>query len=266
MTITRTGLPRDEQFYWWGPAWTKRHPQTLAQLVEREVLSADEAAVLAALFDRGVSIVVISLASGAGKSTLLDAIVQSGSQHRQRIYLRGGYETFDFLDFAQPGHSCLLVNEISPHLPIYLWGPGVGAFMHAAAEGYQLCATAHAADARSLIHLLTSPPLNVALSDVHQPKVVVSLDARGGGESAGHTVHTITAITPGTTAQATALSVIAEHGEAGMDVRLDRDALVSLLHDAGLGGAGFFEAADRFRESLTAPATGGGGANRANTP
>lgn len=262
MTMARYGQPRDEPFYWWGPVWAPQHSRTLTQLVNQELLSAREAAVLAVLYRRGASLFVISRTSGACKSTLLDAIVQSGSQYRDRIYLRGSYETFDFLDGVDVRRCCLLVNEISPHLPIYLWGGGVGRFLHAAAAGYQLCATSHAADARSFIHLLTTRPLDVPLAEVHRPKVVVTLSSTTVGEDTIYGVRSISAITPGTTPQGTALNIIAERGEPGTGVQVFPEALASFLQAADIETIGFFEEAAEFGQLLNAAADSHGAGPR----
>ncbi|CAN5733341.1 hypothetical protein BH20CHL4_BH20CHL4_06180 [soil metagenome] len=260
MTLGRYELPRGEPFYWWGPVLVQPGSQTLGQLVGQQMLSAQEAAVLAALLRRGASIFVVSLASGAGKSTLLDAVVQSGPAHRGNVYLRGAYETFRFLDECDPQRTCLLVNEISPHLPIYLWGSGVRTFLHAAGTGFQLCATVHAVDATSFIHLLTSPPLDVPLADVNRPKVVVTLHPVGSDGDVRRSVRSITAITPGTTAQATALNDIAERLEPGGPVQIFRERLASFLRVAGLEPAGFYEEVTAFRNSLSDRAGSAGGA------
>jgi hypothetical protein len=257
MPINRNTLPREEPFYWWGPAWTPRESRSLEQLVERSMLSAHEAATLAVLFQRGASIFVVSLTSGAGKSTLLDAIIRSTGAHRELVYLRGLYETFDFLDSADPCRSCLLVNEISPHLPIYLWGQGVRTVLRATADGYQLCATAHVADVESFIHLFTSPPLSVPLSLVHQPKIVVILNRRDPDREAASSVRSITAIAPGASPQATSVTVLAGHSDPDLAGRVDAAALASFLRQASLEERGFFEAVDQFRRAVTSSAPHG---------
>jgi hypothetical protein len=257
MPINRDTLPREEPFFWWGPAWTRREARSLGPLVECSMLSAHEAAILAVLFQYGASIFVVSLTSGAGKSTLLDAIIRSSGARRELIYLRGLYETFDFLDSADPYRTCLLVNEISPHLPIYLWGQGVRTALQASAVGYQLCATAHAADAGSLIHLFTSPPLSVPLPLVHQPKIVVSLRHRDAAKEAAASISSIAAITPGASPQATSVTVLAGHSDPDLTGRVDTAALASFLRQAGFEERGFFEAVDQFRRAVISSARDG---------
>jgi hypothetical protein len=238
MRFNRQTMPRDEPFYWWGPALARREPQSLPQLVEREMLSAEEAVLLSVLYRQGASIFIVSLTSGAGKSTLLDAIVQSGVEFRELIYLRGLYETFDFVDGADRARASLLVNEISPYLPIYLWGPEVRGVFELAGQGYQLCATVHAADTGPLVHLLTSPPLSVPLNLVHQPKVVVVLN---GLEQGGGQVVSVAAVTPGGTPQSTVIQRLSRSSEPGAPARIEAEALTSFLHVAGLDEAGFFQ-------------------------
>ncbi len=121
----------------------------------------------------------ISEASGAGKSTLLASLIETSTSHRKRICLRGNYETFDFLDTTDPVQTVLLLNEISPHLPAYLWGPGVHRVMECMRSGYQVLGTAHAASGPAFIHLLTSPPLRVPFDAAIQACAIVRLAEPG---------------------------------------------------------------------------------------
>jgi hypothetical protein len=96
-----------------------------------------------------------------------------------RVYVRGAYEPFDFLGdpAVVPAETALLVNEISPHLPAYLWGEGVRRVLRRRRAGYAIYATAHAADAEGLVGLLGGPPLRVPLAEVAAFDLVVAMDA-----------------------------------------------------------------------------------------
>src|SRR5262245_28755713 len=108
----------------------------LDDLVAAGSLSRELAVVLKTLVERRASIVVAAGPSGAGKTTFLSALLDHLPEATTRIYVRGCYEPFDFLRETNPASSALLVNEISPHLPIYLWGPGVRQTFEAAKSGY----------------------------------------------------------------------------------------------------------------------------------
>ncbi|HEX5498682.1 MAG TPA: hypothetical protein VFX03_05625, partial [Thermomicrobiales bacterium] len=102
----------------------------------------------------------------------------------RRIYLRGCYEPFAFLadPAAPPDASALLINEISPHLPVYLWGPGVRRALRAGQAGYQLFATAHARSVDEFVGSLAGPPLRVPLADIAALQIVAILDRPAGSE------------------------------------------------------------------------------------
>jgi energy-coupling factor transporter ATP-binding protein EcfA2 len=65
----------------------------------------------------GNSVVVAAGPSRVGKSTLADALAGELPHETGRVYVRGGYETFDFAGEIDVGRTALLVNEISPHRP-----------------------------------------------------------------------------------------------------------------------------------------------------
>jgi hypothetical protein len=131
----------------------------LPELVAEGWLSADAAESLAALVARAASIVVLGAESGAGKSRLLWAVANELTASRARVYWRGIHESLDFLDATEPGLTTILVNEISPHLPVYAWGPIVGQLARCAGHGYQILATAHAGTVMEWLELIGRPEL-----------------------------------------------------------------------------------------------------------
>ncbi len=150
-----------EPFSWWGPIWTPTESMSLDDLISAGTVSAEVAAILKTLMGCRASIVVAAGPSGAGKTTLLTALLNHLPVPTTRIYVRGCYEPFDFLGETDPATSVLLVNEISPHLPIYLWGPGVRRTLEATKTGYQLAATAHATSVEDFVYSLTNYPLRI---------------------------------------------------------------------------------------------------------
>lgn len=197
MTIGRFDAPRDKPFFWWGATERIQPVPTLADLIQRGSIGEEQAAVLLLLIERGASIFTISEASGAGKSTLLASLVEASVPSRKRIYLRGNYETFDFLGTAGPAQTVLLLNEISPHLPAYLWGTGVHRVLDCMRQGYQILGTAHAASGPAFIQLLTSPPLRVPVDAAIQAYTIVRLADPGVSESGLLHVASIAGIIPG---------------------------------------------------------------------
>lgn len=167
----------DEPFGWWGPAWQPPTPRSLSDLTAQDVLSPPAAAFLAAAVGRRASLVVAAGPSGAGKTTLLTALLEFLPPATRRVYVRGCYEPFAFLSETDPAATALLVNELSAHLPIYLWGPGVRRVLQAARGGYQLLATAHARSVAEFVYALAGSPLRVPAAEIAALDLLVLLDA-----------------------------------------------------------------------------------------
>src|SRR5215217_8012988 len=115
----------------------------MAELLRDETIDAWTAANLWAALARRRSLTVVAGASGVGKTTLLTALLDFLPQGARRIYVRGCFETFAFLadPTINPGETTLLINEMSPHLPVYLWGPAVGRVLEATQRGFNLLST-----------------------------------------------------------------------------------------------------------------------------
>ncbi|MGH2561211.1 MAG: hypothetical protein ACRDJH_19250 [Thermomicrobiales bacterium] len=171
------GRSFEEPFGWWGPIWDTPLHRSLPELVGQGVLTAEVAALLATLVAKRASIVVAADSSGAGKTTLLTAILDYLPPGSGRVYIRGCYEPFDFLETTDPDTTALLVNEISGHLPFYLWGPAVRRVFDAARRGYQLAATVHASSVEDFVHSLVSYPLHVRVEEIQSVDILVLLDA-----------------------------------------------------------------------------------------
>jgi type IV secretory pathway ATPase VirB11/archaellum biosynthesis ATPase len=153
----------EEPFAWWGPGWPAPAPRGIDDLLRDESIDSWTAANLWAALARRYSLVVVAGASGVGKTTLLTALLEFLPPGTRRVYLRGCFETFAFLSdpTIDPHETALLINEISPHLPVYLWGPAVGRILEAPERGFQLLATAHANSVLDLVGALTGSPLHI---------------------------------------------------------------------------------------------------------
>ena len=75
-----------------------------------------------------------------------------------------------------PRETALMINEISPHLPVYLWGPAVGRILEAAQRGFMLMATAHADSIHDLVRALTGSPLHIRAAQVAALEFVAVLE------------------------------------------------------------------------------------------
>jgi hypothetical protein len=165
----------NEPFGWWGYHWTPPEPRSLLWLVEREVLDVRLAAFLSLAVEARASFIVVAEPHEAGKTTLLTSLVDFLPNETQPVYLRGWYERFSFLDTLPPDSAYLLCNEISSHLPTYLWGRGVRRVFEAAAAGYPLATTMHATGATDAFEQLAGYPLDVPVEQLAVIDLVITI-------------------------------------------------------------------------------------------
>ncbi len=151
----------------------------MLDLVLDGTLTTELVALLWTCLARRASVVVAAGPGGAGKTTLLTALLDLLPAGTRRVYVRGCYESFTFLSDpdVDPRTTCLLVNEISAHLPIYLWGRGVRRVLGLARDGYVVAATAHATSVEDLVGELVGYPLRVPTAEIAALDLVVLLDA-----------------------------------------------------------------------------------------
>lgn len=101
-------------------------------------------ATLWAVVSRRRSVMLSSEAPQAGKTTALSALVDFLPDDTTGIFVRGWWEEYDWLDEIEPGTGYLLINEMSDHLPIYVWGRAARGALILAGKGWGLGATMHA--------------------------------------------------------------------------------------------------------------------------
>lgn len=164
-----------EPFGWWGYHWTPPEPRSLVWLIERGTLDERMGAFLSLAIEARASLIVAAEPHEAGKTTLLTALLDFLPPETTPIYLRGWYERFAFLDTIPPESAYLLCNEISSHLPTYLWGRGVRRVFEAAAAGYPLATTMHATSAQDVFAQLRAYPLEVPAEHLRSIDVVVTI-------------------------------------------------------------------------------------------
>jgi hypothetical protein len=157
------------------------------------------AAFLWLALEHRTSIFVAATPHEAGKTTMLTALLDFLPQNTELVYLRGWYERFDFLNEERDTSNCyLLSNEISSHLPTYLWGRGVRRLFEAAEAGYAMAATIHAEGAGEVIDLLSRYPLEVPPDKIHLVNLVLTLSYRRVKDQHLRRVIRLEGIEPGT--------------------------------------------------------------------
>ncbi|HZR98374.1 MAG TPA: type II secretion system protein E [Chloroflexota bacterium] len=157
----RVALFREHPPGWWGWPWRLPRPLTVPELIQAGSLDASLAALLWLALERRASIIVAAGPNGAGKTVTLSALLDFLPPAVRRVHLQGMAEDFSFVGAADPGQTYLLANEISDHLPIYLWGRRAQRLFELLPEGYALGATLHAESVGQVLGFLTSPPLGI---------------------------------------------------------------------------------------------------------
>jgi hypothetical protein len=168
----------EEPFAWWGPGWHVPKPRDIVELLRDGTIDSWTAAILWAALARRRSLVVVAGESEVGKTTLLSALLDFLPRKTRRVYLRGCFESFAFLvdPAIVPSQTALLINEISPHLPVYLWGPAVGRVLEAAQRGFTLLSTAHGDSVHEFVRALTGSPLRIPLAQAAAFEFVVVME------------------------------------------------------------------------------------------
>jgi hypothetical protein len=129
---------------WWGYHWSMPRPMSAVEIVESGSLDARLMATLWAVVSRRRGVMLSSEAPMAGKTTTLSALVDLLPDGTVGIFLRGWRRDFAWTDEIGPDRGYMLVNEMSDHLPIYVWGPNARGALELAGGGYGIGATMHA--------------------------------------------------------------------------------------------------------------------------
>jgi hypothetical protein len=129
---------------WWGYHWAPPRPLSAVEIIGTGALDARLMAMLWAVVSRRRSVMLSSEAPQAGKTTTLSALVDFLPPDTVGVFLRGWWEDFGWIDEVPAERGYLLVNEMSDHLPIYVWGRNARGALMLAGKGWGLGATMHA--------------------------------------------------------------------------------------------------------------------------
>ena len=139
---------------WWGYHWSPPRPMSAVEIVGSGSLDARLMATLWAVTSRRRSVMLASEAPMAGKTTTLSALVDFLPPGTVGVFLRGWRGDFSWTDEIGPERGYLLVNEMSDHLPIYVWGRNALGALELGGRGYGMGATMHADSLDEAIALL----------------------------------------------------------------------------------------------------------------
>ena len=144
--VERPLSPRDYDLPigWWGWNWEPPVPMSLTQLLAAGNMDARTAALCGMTIESHGSMLIAAEQPHSGKTTTLTALLDFLPNATRRIFIRGWAETFDFLGQTRPESTLLLANELSSHLPVYLWGPKAVRVFEMLRRGYALGSTLHA--------------------------------------------------------------------------------------------------------------------------
>ncbi len=150
---------------WWGWNWEPPVPMSVTELLEAGNFDARTAALSWLVLESHGSLLIAAEQPHSGKTTTLTAFLDFLPGDVRRIFLRGWSETFDYLEQTDPERTLLLANELSSHLPVYLWGPKAVRVFRSLRQGYAIASTLHADSAEEAVTQLTEE-LGVAEADL----------------------------------------------------------------------------------------------------
>ncbi len=174
--------PRDPyERYWWH--YESRRPLSLAQIVALGSVDAYTAALVWLILEHGASLTVAGPTDpqpGIGKTTTLNALLQFLPEGTALAYMSGMYEDFAFtqLPDIEPERTYALCNEVSDHLPIYMWGRVARRYLTLPARGYHVATSVHADTMREVIQMYQRD-LRVPVEDIRRLGLVINIGLTG---------------------------------------------------------------------------------------
>lgn len=140
---------------WWGWNWEPPVPMSVSELLAAGNLDARTAALCWMVLEAHGSLLIAAEQPHSGKTTTVTSFLDFLPNETRRVFVRGWAETFDFVGQTDPRRTLLLVNELSSHLPVYLWGRKAVKTFRTLRSGYALVGTLHADSAEEAIEQLT---------------------------------------------------------------------------------------------------------------
>lgn len=174
--------PRDpyERYYW---HYESRRPLSMAQIIALQSVDVETAALIWLLLEHGASLTVAGPTDpqpGVGKTTTLNALLQFLPEGTALAYMSGMYENFSFtrLPDIDPTHTYALANEVSDHLPIYMWGRIAKRYLALPAHGYHIATSVHADTIDEVISMYRRD-LRLSVEDIRRLGLVVNIGLVG---------------------------------------------------------------------------------------
>lgn len=174
--------PRDPyERQWWH--YDSRRPLSVAQIIALGSVDVYTAALAWLLLENGSSLTVAGPTDpqpGIGKTTTLNALLQFLPEGTALAYMSGMYEDFSFtrLPDIEPEKIYALCNEVSDHLPIYMWSRVARRFLTLPTKGYHIATSVHA-DTIAEVLQMYQYDLRVPVEDVRRLGLVINIGLTG---------------------------------------------------------------------------------------
>ena len=156
-------------------------PLSVAQLIALGSLDAQTAALLWLLIERHQSLIVSGPTDptpGIGKTTTLNALLGFLPPGTTLVYTTGMYEDFAFRDEVTPATTCVLANEVSDHLHIYMWGSVARELLNLPGEGFAIATSCHADTIKDVLSMLRRD-LRIPAATVRHLGLIINIGVVG---------------------------------------------------------------------------------------
>jgi type IV secretory pathway ATPase VirB11/archaellum biosynthesis ATPase len=136
----------------WPWRGTLRGQLTVADLLASATLTPEVTATVWWSIDQGASVFVAAGPQGAGKSTVANAFLEFLPDDAHVYVTSGGRDRLEVP--PTPGPVYLLVNELSAHMPVYLYGAAAQRAFELLKSGVRMLGTLHARSAADALRVM----------------------------------------------------------------------------------------------------------------
>ena len=221
---------------------------SITEIVRAGNMDTRTAALCGMAIEAHGSLLIAAEEPHSGKTTTLTALLDYLPQQVRRIFIRGWAETFDFVQQTKADETLLLANELSSHLPVYLWGPKAVRVFATLRRGYALGSTLHADSADEAVTQLTGE-LGVPAADLARVQLLMVMRIYAS-ESGGHVRRVISVHRLSERQGTLILTPLVTHDPETDQFTHDRDAELALLSELRHEGPDAARAALGHRASL----------------
>jgi hypothetical protein len=202
---------------------------SITEIVRAGNMDGRTAALCGMAIESHGSLLIAAEQPHSGKTTTLTALLDYLPRRVRRVFIRGWAETFDYLDQTRGEDTLLLANELSSHLPVYLWGPKAVRVFATLRRGYALGSTLHADSAEEAVAQLTGE-LGVAPADLGRVQLLMVMRIFGTSHG-GHARRVVSLHRLGARDGDVTLTPLVTHDASDDAHSHDEDAEAALLGD-----------------------------------